>query len=969
MAINRMDIIDVELNSGTVNRSFLMRSIGKGDNNANSFGVRLFRNGDPENIGFGAVQGFFRNSHGENIALTSHGTIEGNLAYVTLPQECYNYEGQFTLSIKIVSPESANTVTMRIIDGIVDNTNTDGAVAPTDAIPTYQEILAVYDEFVDALLENETNNNKIEARIAWTEFSYGKSIRDAVGNDLMNGIGIISGDYGHDEIAADNRIATPLLRINPGDTVIFKRAKGLTQTYYVNFYDKHTALISSFLKNTYNNTKVVAPGGTKYFRMSFSTADEADDVVIISRENADRIRNTDGFVDIEMYGKTDDLIITENGVTNDENERYSITSYIPVAPRGRLLFAYNLNSQYRGMEFRDDSLNLISFVPLNSGRYINVPEGATLARCTFFKDAADLKHLIYYMSPYTELDCINVRSFGAIGDSKTDDSDILQACFDIGGNVGLPVYIPAGRYLITKTLTVRRRNALIHGEKWSIYSGSRIIMKTFDQYVNESGAIEYPMDGDVQRVTGNPVTIGINIIESGVCIHDLILIPNYVPDNKVVRYDTYNQIATGINFAVPSMDVDARIENVRCIGCNKGISVTGRNPYFINDHFTHCNVGIEITWGQRYTGEQRGIVISGCRFHSCGRNTFNRQTAYNDDQCCIKFPDYAYSEYVDEIVVENNFADFCGVFIGGNIMGADIINNSVFKCRNAFIKAKAKTPVPNGMGTTIVGLDLFGGTLPEESEAVYVPTLKIATREGRKLTQPIPVQPGNLVYIHGTGNTRVWGHGLVDSNGELIDAILANADRYYIIPEGVAGIRVDVVERLLSESYIIIYPSYEDVDLETAQQNSIPITIFDNQIDAATETDYTPGLNIPEKLIDIKSFSNLIISNNGFENGTDDIIVLNNCEKIMVSENHFIESPSYCIYNIGTEEEPEEITVTGEGKSYIKYTDCRRIVIENNVAFGYRESDDSPFYVTNPVMNGNVPVEYSESNKFEHAEQ
>lgn len=151
MAIYREDIIDIELESGTVNRSFMLRSIGNQDNNANAFGVRLFRNSEPVDVGAGWVQGFFRNSQGQNIALMDHGVIDGNKAYVILPQACYNYDGPFTLAIKIVSEGSANTVTMRIVDGVVDNTNTGSAVAPTETVPTYQEILAVYEQMVATL--------------------------------------------------------------------------------------------------------------------------------------------------------------------------------------------------------------------------------------------------------------------------------------------------------------------------------------------------------------------------------------------------------------------------------------------------------------------------------------------------------------------------------------------------------------------------------------------------------------------------------------------------------------------------------------------------------------------------------------------------------------------------------------------------------------------------------------------------
>lgn len=162
MAIYREDIVDIELTSGTIHRSFLTRSIGSGDNKANRFGVRVLRNGSPVELGLSTVEGFFRNSNGDNIAITDGNIVSGNTAVVILPQACYNYEGQFCLAIKIVG--GGITGTMRIVDGVVDNTNTGGAVAPTETVPTYQEILAVYEEMEEAVEIVESLQEELEEK-------------------------------------------------------------------------------------------------------------------------------------------------------------------------------------------------------------------------------------------------------------------------------------------------------------------------------------------------------------------------------------------------------------------------------------------------------------------------------------------------------------------------------------------------------------------------------------------------------------------------------------------------------------------------------------------------------------------------------------------------------------------------------------------------------------------------------------
>lgn len=150
MAIYKKNMVDIELENGSIHRSFLNRPIGKGDNQADRFGVRVFRNKVPVELTGVSVSGFFRDPNGTNIAITS-GVTEGNEAYVVLPQACYNYDGNFTLAIKLTG--DGITGTMRIVDGVVANTNIDSPVVPTSEIPTIEEVIALYEQVVDALEE------------------------------------------------------------------------------------------------------------------------------------------------------------------------------------------------------------------------------------------------------------------------------------------------------------------------------------------------------------------------------------------------------------------------------------------------------------------------------------------------------------------------------------------------------------------------------------------------------------------------------------------------------------------------------------------------------------------------------------------------------------------------------------------------------------------------------------------------
>lgn len=144
MAFYKQDIVDINLNTGSIFRSFLNHSIGFKNDDADRFGIRCFRDGEPVDLTGTSCQAVFMRPDGSNLALTSYGNVSGNVAYVTLPQACYDYEGQFCLSIQLVG--GGVTGTMRIVDGMVVNTGASGTVAPTETVPTYQEVLSVYEQ-------------------------------------------------------------------------------------------------------------------------------------------------------------------------------------------------------------------------------------------------------------------------------------------------------------------------------------------------------------------------------------------------------------------------------------------------------------------------------------------------------------------------------------------------------------------------------------------------------------------------------------------------------------------------------------------------------------------------------------------------------------------------------------------------------------------------------------------------------
>ena len=146
MAIYKTDIVNVELTGG-IHRSFTGNLIGEADIQGDRFGVRCFRGGQEESIAGSTVVGYFIRPDGGTIVING-GVVDGNMAYVTLPQACYSVEGAFSLAIKLVG--GGITGTVRIVDGAVARTTTNTVVDPGSVIPDISDLLAAIEDIEEA---------------------------------------------------------------------------------------------------------------------------------------------------------------------------------------------------------------------------------------------------------------------------------------------------------------------------------------------------------------------------------------------------------------------------------------------------------------------------------------------------------------------------------------------------------------------------------------------------------------------------------------------------------------------------------------------------------------------------------------------------------------------------------------------------------------------------------------------------
>ena len=136
----REDYADIELESGTVNRTRLNKAIGEGDNHGNRYGVRVFRDGEAVDLTGVSCDGYFMRADGTATEVIA-GVVTGNIAYVALPAACYAVVGNFTLAIKLIYP--GYTMTARIVDGTVVDTKLGELTDPGDTIPDLSDFTAL----------------------------------------------------------------------------------------------------------------------------------------------------------------------------------------------------------------------------------------------------------------------------------------------------------------------------------------------------------------------------------------------------------------------------------------------------------------------------------------------------------------------------------------------------------------------------------------------------------------------------------------------------------------------------------------------------------------------------------------------------------------------------------------------------------------------------------------------------------
>lgn len=136
MSMPRQSIVKVDLSSKLqrIERGALLATA---DKLANRMGAEVYQNGTAASLTGYTVKGYFIRAGVDTITIA--GTIDGNKAYIDLPESCYLYDGSFSCAVKLC--KSGYEQTLVIFDGYIVQTITDKIIDSGNVIPFMETVL------------------------------------------------------------------------------------------------------------------------------------------------------------------------------------------------------------------------------------------------------------------------------------------------------------------------------------------------------------------------------------------------------------------------------------------------------------------------------------------------------------------------------------------------------------------------------------------------------------------------------------------------------------------------------------------------------------------------------------------------------------------------------------------------------------------------------------------------------------
>ena len=204
-------------------------------------------------------------------------------------------------------------------------------------------------------------------------------------------------------------------------------------------------------------------------------------------------------------------------------------------------------------------------------------------------------------STQTDLVIINARDFGAVGDGEIDDTEAIQKALYAAEAKKCPLYIPAGNYKVSKTITTHTRATEADIKKQSEYinifgSGMSTTFTTTPDFEGEYVFIIEDAPAETGMLWLHGFNIVLNADVSGIflpsigaqgVVEDLWIYHNQQLERTTVRTGIYTEGATAATF-----------QRIKVFGVYHPDNHDTHNPEIDGEACKYCKFTCGLTFGE-----------------------------------------------------------------------------------------------------------------------------------------------------------------------------------------------------------------------------------------------------------------------------------------------------------------------------------------------------------------------------------
>lgn len=469
------------------------------DNNGSRIRVKIFSDGEKATVS-GTVTAKCILADDSTVNVNgSLATVDGqSVASVDIPQGCLLVPGTIRIAIKLT--DNSVITTLAAVISTVYRTSTDNVITPS------AQIIADWNqEISDALAAQDAQIEIQDGKI--DDLESAMDVVDHIANDGIYNFRVSDFEQGEINSSGNNHSSSSRIRtrgyiyVSEGAVLSFTAGTKCTGLYYF-IYDTSKSIVSA--NNNLTSGSSVTFTQERYIRFFVQnnvslTPSEYDAAIQISTSLHNKIIADESFIgtaDINI-SPLQKGYVKNDGSFGDSQTIGRTSNFISFPTYAKIKVA----SGYKIRINEYSSAMVSSFV-----RRLNT---VFIAGNNIFDTSSEKKYIVeikkadessYNPADIPEntiqyvakvnVDVVNAKEYGAVGDGVTDDSYTLQFAINAGMQKGIPVYIPTGTYSIKKPLVVYARGDINDGGSIIYGDGiGRTIIKKANRtaYVNSLG--------------------------------------------------------------------------------------------------------------------------------------------------------------------------------------------------------------------------------------------------------------------------------------------------------------------------------------------------------------------------------------------------------------------------------------------------------------------------------------------------